>query len=83
MITALDHAQLAAPPGTGPALRAYYGEVLGMTTPRTRPATGWNSWNRSGELTRPDDRPGFPVRRVERPLGVTVSLVPQWRRRPP
>ncbi|MBD3006718.1 VOC family protein [Streptomyces sp. 5-10] len=31
MITALDHVQLAAPPGSEPALRTYYGEVLGMT----------------------------------------------------
>ncbi|WP_413807559.1 VOC family protein [Streptomyces sp. OE57] len=31
MITALDHVQLAAPPGSESALRAYYGEVLGMT----------------------------------------------------
>ncbi|WP_432039324.1 VOC family protein [Streptomyces sp. HD1123-B1] len=31
MIAALDHVQLAAPPGSEAALRAYYGEVLGMT----------------------------------------------------
>ncbi|MFE2446828.1 glyoxalase [Streptomyces melanosporofaciens] len=31
MIAALDHVQLAAPPGSEPALRAYYGEALGMT----------------------------------------------------
>ncbi|GHH47503.1 VOC family protein [Streptomyces candidus] len=30
MITALDHVQLAAPPGSEPALRAYYVTVLGM-----------------------------------------------------
>ncbi len=31
MITGLDHVLLAAPPGTEPALRAYYGDLLGMT----------------------------------------------------
>lgn len=31
MIIALDHVQLAAPPGSEDAARAYYGEILGMT----------------------------------------------------
>ncbi|MEV8597692.1 VOC family protein [Streptomyces sp. NPDC052012] len=31
MITALDHVQLAAPPGSEDLLRAYYVDVLGMT----------------------------------------------------
>jgi catechol 2,3-dioxygenase-like lactoylglutathione lyase family enzyme len=31
MITALDHVQLAAPPGSEDALRAFYTGVLGMT----------------------------------------------------
>ncbi|GHE89012.1 hypothetical protein GCM10018785_65300 [Streptomyces longispororuber] len=31
MLTALDHVQLAAPPGSEAALRAFYGGVLGMT----------------------------------------------------
>jgi catechol 2,3-dioxygenase-like lactoylglutathione lyase family enzyme len=31
MLTALDHVQLAAPPGSEDALRAYYAGVLGMT----------------------------------------------------
>ncbi|MFG2830958.1 VOC family protein [Streptomyces sp. NPDC048434] len=30
MITGLDHIQLAAPPGTEDALRAYYADLLGM-----------------------------------------------------
>ncbi|MFJ2742661.1 VOC family protein [Streptomyces sp. NPDC087440] len=30
MIAALDHVQLAAPPGSEPALRTYYTSVLGM-----------------------------------------------------
>ncbi|MEU9011346.1 VOC family protein [Streptomyces sp. NPDC048479] len=31
MLTAVDHVQLAAPPGSEDALRAYYSDVLGMT----------------------------------------------------
>ncbi|MGW7063727.1 VOC family protein [Streptomyces sp. NPDC054904] len=31
MLTAVDHVQLAAPPGSEDALRAYYEGVLGMT----------------------------------------------------
>ncbi|WBO65798.1 VOC family protein [Streptomyces camelliae] len=31
MLTAIDHVQLAAPPGSEDALRAYYAGVLGMT----------------------------------------------------
>ncbi|MEU6773320.1 glyoxalase [Streptomyces sp. NPDC046759] len=31
MLTAVDHVQLAAPPGTEDALRAYYVDVLAMT----------------------------------------------------
>ncbi|WP_030941874.1 VOC family protein [Streptomyces sp. NRRL S-646] len=31
MITAIDHVQLAAPPGSEDRLRAYYVDVLGMT----------------------------------------------------
>ncbi|MET8247078.1 VOC family protein [Streptomyces sp. NPDC005202] len=31
MLTAVDHVQLAAPPGSQDALRAYYVDVLGMT----------------------------------------------------
>lgn len=34
MIAAVDHVQLAAPPGTEDALRAYYVGVLGMTSTR-------------------------------------------------
>ncbi|MGX1976256.1 VOC family protein [Streptomyces kronopolitis] len=34
MITGLDHIQLAAPPGTEDALRAFYADLLGMTEVR-------------------------------------------------
>lgn len=30
MLVAVDHVQLAAPPGSEPALRDFYGDVLGM-----------------------------------------------------
>ncbi|MEW2247108.1 VOC family protein [Streptomyces sp. NPDC006975] len=38
MITALDHVQLAAPPGSEDALRAFYTGVLGMTEVPKPPA---------------------------------------------
>ncbi|MEV0123436.1 VOC family protein [Streptomyces sp. NPDC050703] len=38
MLTAIDHVQLAAPPGSEPALRAYYVGVLGMTEEPKPPA---------------------------------------------
>jgi catechol 2,3-dioxygenase-like lactoylglutathione lyase family enzyme len=37
MIIALDHVQLAAPPGSEKQLRAYYADVLGMTEIRKPP----------------------------------------------
>ncbi|RXS83827.1 glyoxalase [Streptomyces sp. TM32] len=38
MITGLDHIQLAAPPGSEDALRAYYADLLGMTEVPKPPA---------------------------------------------
>ncbi|UNO41580.1 VOC family protein [Streptomyces sp. MST-110588] len=38
MIAGLDHVQLAAPPGSEPALRAYYRDLLGMTEVPKPPA---------------------------------------------
>lgn len=38
MITALDHVQLAAPPGSEPELRAFYTGVLGMAEIAKPPA---------------------------------------------
>lgn len=38
MLLALDHVQLAAPPGSEDALRAYYSGVLGMTEVPKPPA---------------------------------------------
>ncbi|WP_329395176.1 glyoxalase [Streptomyces lydicus] len=56
MITGLDHVQLVAPPGTEDTLRAYYGDLLGMTELPKPPALaargGWGSplLERSREL---------------------------------
>ncbi|THC42099.1 VOC family protein [Streptomyces sp. A1499] len=38
MLTAIDHVQLAAPPGSEAALRSYYVDVLGMTEEAKPPA---------------------------------------------
>ncbi|MFI9359490.1 glyoxalase [Kitasatospora sp. NPDC053057] len=41
MITALDHVQLSAPPGSEALLRAFYGDVLQMAEiPKPQPLTG-------------------------------------------
>ncbi|MFB7125460.1 VOC family protein [Kitasatospora sp. NPDC056273] len=41
MITALDHVQLSAPPGSEALLRAFYGDVLQMAElPKPGPLTG-------------------------------------------
>jgi catechol 2,3-dioxygenase-like lactoylglutathione lyase family enzyme len=50
MISALDHVQLAAPPGTEDALRGYYVDVLGMTEVRKPPvlAARGGCWFASG-----------------------------------
>ncbi|MFD4395294.1 glyoxalase [Kitasatospora sp. NPDC058478] len=46
MITALDHVQLSAPPGSEALLRAFYGDVLQMAEiPKPRPLTeGGGCW---------------------------------------
>lgn len=52
MITALDHVQLAAPPGTENALRAYYADTLGMTEIPKPPALARRGgcWFQSGPV---------------------------------
>ncbi|MFF8691742.1 VOC family protein [Streptomyces sp. NPDC015144] len=64
MIAALDHVQLAAPPGSEDALRAYYAEVLGMTEIPKPPALAARGgcWFRAGPVQlhlgiEPDFRP--------------------------
>jgi len=52
MIAAVDHVQLAAPPGTEDALRAYYVDTLGMTEipkPPTLAARG-GCWFQAGPV---------------------------------
>ncbi|MGW2280637.1 VOC family protein [Streptomyces sp. NPDC001770] len=50
MITALDHVQLAAPPGSEDLLRAFYGGVLSMTEEPKPPALAARGgcWFRTG-----------------------------------
>ncbi|UUN27334.1 VOC family protein [Streptomyces sp. FIT100] len=52
MLTAFDHVQLAAPPGTEDALRAYYTDVLGMTEiPKPQPlAARGGCWFQAGPV---------------------------------
>ncbi|MFI9233462.1 VOC family protein [Streptomyces rimosus] len=53
MITGLDHVQLAAPPGSEAALRAFYGGVLGLREIPKPPALvgrgGGGCWFEAGE----------------------------------
>ena len=52
MIVALDHVQLAAPPGSEQQLRAYYADILGMTEIRKPPvlALRGGCWFQSGPV---------------------------------
>ncbi|MEV0225944.1 VOC family protein [Streptomyces sp. NPDC050704] len=52
MLTAVDHVQLAAPPGSEAALRAYYVDVLGMTELPKPPvlAARGGCWFRAGAV---------------------------------
>ncbi|WP_333777647.1 VOC family protein [Streptomyces sp. IBSBF 3136] len=52
MFAAVDHVQLAAPPGTEDALRAYYAGVLGMTEIPKPPALARRGgcWFRAGAV---------------------------------
>ena len=79
MITAVDHVQLAAPPGSEDRLRAYYADVLGMTEipkPQVLAARG-GCWFQAGvvllhlgieENVRPAKKahPGLRVADIER-----------------
>ncbi|MEW2392827.1 VOC family protein [Streptomyces venezuelae] len=52
MLTSLDHVQLAAPPGSEQALRAYYVDVLGMTEVPKPPvlAARGGCWFEAGDV---------------------------------
>ncbi|WP_432195667.1 glyoxalase [Streptomyces sp. bgisy027] len=79
MITAVDHVQLAAPPGSEERLRTYYVGVLGMTEIPKPPALAARGgcWFRAGGVQlhlgiekdfRPADKahPGLRVAGIER-----------------
>ncbi|MFE6619554.1 glyoxalase [Streptomyces sp. NPDC057740] len=78
MITAVDHVQLAAPPGSEERLRTYYVDVLGMTEIPKPPALAARGgcWFRTGPVQlhigieedfRPDRKahPGLRVTGIE------------------
>ncbi|MFD7768682.1 VOC family protein [Streptomyces sp. NPDC059787] len=52
MLTAVDHVQLAAPPGSEERLRAYYADVLGMTETPKPPALAARGgcWFEAGDV---------------------------------
>ncbi|MCC5480050.1 VOC family protein [Streptomyces barringtoniae] len=52
MLAAVDHVQLAAPPGSEDALRAYYADILGMTEIPKPPvlAARGGCWFRAGAV---------------------------------
>ncbi|GGO55924.1 VOC family protein [Streptomyces lasiicapitis] len=52
MLAAVDHVQLAAPPGSEDALRAYYVDVLGMTEVAKPPvlAARGGCWFEAGDV---------------------------------
>lgn len=52
MLTAVDHVQLAAPPGSEDLLRAYYIGVLGMTETPKPPALAARGgcWFEAGDV---------------------------------
>lgn len=64
MLVAVDHVQLAAPPGSEPELRAFYVDVLGMTESPKPPALAGRGgcWFQAGAVQlhlgiEPDFRP--------------------------
>ncbi|MEU4168659.1 glyoxalase [Streptomyces sp. NPDC026665] len=70
MLTALDHVQLAAPPGSEDLLRAYYVDALGMTETPKPPvlAARGGCWFRAGA--------------VELHLGIEASFRPAKKAHP-
>ncbi|MEU2264715.1 VOC family protein [Streptomyces sp. NPDC019645] len=75
MLTALDHVQLAVPAGSEDALRAYYGDALGMTEVAKPPslAVRGGCWFRTGDVRlHLGVDPGFrPARKAHPGLRVT------------
>ncbi|MFD5818653.1 VOC family protein [Streptomyces sp. NPDC059618] len=75
MLTALDHVQLAAPPGSEDRLRAYYGDALGMTEVPKPPvlAARGGCWFEAGavRLHLGTEDPFRPARKAHPGLRVT------------
>ncbi|RCH65835.1 glyoxalase [Streptomyces sp. SDr-06] len=75
MLTAVDHVQLAAPPGSEPQLRTYYADILGMTEVPKPPvlAARGGCWFRCGavQLHLGIDEDFRPARKAHPGLRVT------------
>ncbi|MET7702541.1 VOC family protein [Streptomyces sp. NPDC005485] len=75
MLSAVDHVQLAAPPGSEDALRAYYADVLGMTEIPKPPvlAARGGCWFRAGpvQLHLGIEKDFLPARKAHPGLRVT------------
>ncbi|MGX9872654.1 VOC family protein [Streptomyces cellulosae] len=75
MLTAVDHVQLAAPPGSEDRLRAYYSGVLGMTETPKPPALAARGgcWFEAGDvrLHLGTERDFRPARKAHPGLRVT------------
>ncbi|MGW8633509.1 VOC family protein [Streptomyces sp. NPDC055793] len=75
MITAVDHVQLAAPPGSEESLRAFYTDVLGMAETPKPPALAARGgcWFQAGTVRlHLGIEPGFrPARKAHPGLRVT------------
>lgn len=75
MLTAVDHVQLAAPPGSEDLLRAFYADVLGMTEIPKPPllAARGGCWFRAGavELHLGIEEDFHPARKAHPGLRVT------------
>ncbi|MGV9234558.1 VOC family protein [Streptomyces nigra] len=79
MISAVDHVQLAAPPGSEDRLRAYYGDVLGMTEIPKPPvlAARGGCWFQTGGVQlhlgiEPDFRPAYKAHPGLRVTGIAA-----------
>ena len=93
MLTAIDHVQLAAPPGSEDALRAYYIDVLGMTETPKPPvlAARGGCWFQAGQvqlhlgIEKPaaDGDPGAPGFRPARKAhpGLRVTGIAEYAQR--
>ncbi|MEC4020123.1 VOC family protein [Streptomyces sp. H27-D2] len=85
MIAALDHVQLAAPPGSEEALRAFYAKALGMTEIRKPPALAVRGgcWFAAGSVQLHlgiEDESAFRPARKAHP-GIRVTGIEAYARR--